>query len=441
MIRRSRGWQSVAVLGIAGLALAACGDGDSDPATSEEPAPADTMASEEPMDDASSEAPAEGAGEGDGTLTIGTLLPETGSLAFLGPPEFAGVELAVQEINEAGGVLGTDVAKIDGDSGDTTTDIATQTATRLIGEGVDAIIGAASSGVSFTVIDQITGAGVVHFSPANTSPDFTDYDDNGLYFRTAPSDVLQGRVLGDLLVQDGCLNAGVIVLDDPYGTGLSDNLTLSLEAGGGSLVTDPIKYPEGTDNFSAQVTQIAAAGAECVVLIGFAETSQIVNEMVAQNVSPADFPTYFVDGNLSNYGEDLPAGTLTGSKGTLPGAEAPEEFQARLLEVDSSLNDFSYAAESYDAAIVIALAAVAAGDDSGTAIGEAIPDVTRGGEKCTTFADCVALLDAGEDIDYDGVSGPIEMSDQGDPTEATIGIFEYDDTNNYSRIDSLSGTI
>ncbi len=439
MIRRSRGWQSVAVLGIAGLALAACGDGESDPATSEA-APADTAASEEPMDDASSEAPAAG-GEGDGTLTIGTLLPETGSLAFLGPPEFAGVELAVQEMNEGGGVLDNDVVKIDGDSGDTTTDIATQTTTRLLGEGVDAIIGAASSGVSFTVIDQITGAGVVHFSPANTSPDFTDYDDNGLYFRTAPSDVLQGRVLGDLLVQDGCLDVGAIVLDDPYGTGLAENFTASLEAGGGGLVADPILYPEGTSNFSAQVTQVADAGAECVVLIGFAETVQIINEMVAQGVNPTEVPTYFVDGNLAGYSEDLPAGTLEGNKGTLPGAEASEEFQTRLVDAYGPLDDFSYAAESYDAAIVIGLAAIAAGDDSGAAIGAAIPDVTREGEKCTTFADCVALLDAGTDIDYDGVSGPIEMSDNGDPTEATIGIFEYDAENNISRVDSLSGTI
>jgi ABC-type branched-subunit amino acid transport system substrate-binding protein len=452
MTRRMRGWQSVAVLGIAGITLAACGGGDSEPAESpaaggddtavaEEPTTEDTGAAEEPTDGATDEA----AGAGDGTLTIGTLLPETGSLAFLGPPEFAGVELAVQEINENGGVLDNDVVKIDGDSGDTTTDIATQTVTRLLGEGVDAIIGAASSGVSFTVIDQITGAGVVHFSPANTSPDFTDYDDNGLYFRTAPSDVLQGRVLGDLLVQDGCLDVAAIVLDDPYGTGLAENFTTSLEAGGGALVTDPILYPEGTNNFSAQVTQVADAGAECVVLIGFAETVQIVNEMVAQGLPPTDVPTYFVDGNLADYSSDsdtnLPPGTLEGNKGTLPGAEAPEEFQNRLLEVDPDLSDFSYAAESYDAAIVIALAAIAAGSDAGTDIGAAIPDVTRDGTECTTFADCVELLDAGEDINYNGVSGPIEMSDQGDPTEATIGIFEYDAENRLTRVDSLSGTI
>ena len=165
MIRRSRGWQSVAVLGVDGLALTACGGGDAGTDPSEAAEPVDTAAAApEPSEDMSSE-PAAGGSEGDGVLTIGTLLPETGSLAFLGPPEFAGVEMAIRDINSAGGVLGQDVAKIDGDSGDTTTDIATQTATRLIGEGVDAIIGAASSGVTNTVIEQITESEVAFCYP------------------------------------------------------------------------------------------------------------------------------------------------------------------------------------------------------------------------------------------------------------------------------------
>ena len=440
MIRRARTWRAVAVLGIAGLTLAACGGDDDDAdATDEDTAAEETMA-EESMDEESGDAA--GSGEGDGVLTLGTLLPETGSLASLGPPEFAGVELAVQEINENGGVLGEDVVKIDADSGDTTTDIASQSTTRLLGEGVDAIIGAAASGVSLTVIDTITGAGVVHFSPANTSPEFTDYDDNGLYFRTAPSDVLQGRALGDLIVQDGFLNVALLVRQDSYGQGLAENVQASLEAGGATLAAEPIFYPEGTSDFAAQVTQIADAAPEAVVIIGFDETSTIITEMLAQNVGPQVLPTYFVDGNVASANlVELPPGTLEGQKGTQPGADFSEEFQQRLLEVDSTLENFSYAPESYDAAIVIALAAIAAGSDAGTDIGAAIPDVTRGGEKCTTFADCVALLEEGGDIDYDGVSGPIEMSDAGDPTEATIGVFQFDAENVLSRVDSITGTL
>ncbi|MDQ3030427.1 MAG: ABC transporter substrate-binding protein, partial [Actinomycetota bacterium] len=191
--------------GILALLAAGCGGGGGDPASEAASAPAESeAASETEMASETEEAGGSGGGgEGDGTLTLGTLLPETGSLAFLGPPEFAGVDLAVQDINEAGGVLGEDVEVIDGDSGDTTTDIANQTVDRLLSQDADAIIGAASSGVSLTVIDKITGAGVVQFSPANTAPDFTDYDDNGLYFRTAPSDVLQGQVLAEVIAEEG----------------------------------------------------------------------------------------------------------------------------------------------------------------------------------------------------------------------------------------------
>ncbi len=102
------------------------------------------------------------------------MLPETGNLAFLGPPEFAGAELAFAEINEAGGALDADVTLDQGDSGDTSTDIANQTVDRQLAAGADAFIGAASSGVSFTFIDKLVENCKIHFSPANTSPDFTD---------------------------------------------------------------------------------------------------------------------------------------------------------------------------------------------------------------------------------------------------------------------------
>ena len=107
--------------------------------------------------------------KGDGTLKIGTLLPQTGSLAFLGPPEFAGVDLAVKDINDAGGVNGKQVEVTNSDSGDTSTDTASQSVDRLLSNNVDAIVGAASSSVSLSVIDKITGAGVLQISPANTS--------------------------------------------------------------------------------------------------------------------------------------------------------------------------------------------------------------------------------------------------------------------------------
>ena len=204
-MQKSYKWKVVTAFAVATLVLAGCSSSS------------DTASEETATDTASEEA----APASTGPLKIGSLLPETGNLAFLGPPEFAGVDLAVKEINDAGGVLGQPVEHIRGDSGDTSTDIAQQTADSHIAAGVGAIVGAASSGVSLTVIDKITGAGIVHFSPANTSPDLTTYADNGLYFRTAPPDTFQGAVLGQLMAKNGATNAVFLNLDDAYGNGLA----------------------------------------------------------------------------------------------------------------------------------------------------------------------------------------------------------------------------
>ncbi|HEU4539572.1 MAG TPA: ABC transporter substrate-binding protein [Jiangellaceae bacterium] len=424
MTRKTPLWRLLAVAGAASLVLAACGGDDDD--TEAEPTGGATDG--------------EGAPAFEGTLNLGTLLPQTGSLAFLGPPEFAGVDLAVQEINEAGGVGGNDVTVSHTDSGDTTTDIASQSVERLLSEEVAAIIGAASSAVSFTVLDQIVQNETIMFSPANTSPDFTTYDDDGLYFRTAPSDVLQGRVMGDLVLNDGYLDVGIMALQDPYGEGLAENTRMSIEGGGGTIVEEII-YDPAAASYTAEVTQMAAANPEAIVLIGFDETSTILPELETQGIGPQDVPLYFVDGNLSNYGDEFPEGFLEGNKGTLPGAETSEEFQQRLLEINPDLNDFSYAPESFDATVLIALAAIQAGSVESRDIADNLIAVSRDGTKCTTFAECVELLGAGEDIDYDGASGPVTFSDAGDPSEATIGIYQYQADNTYTNVDYQFGSL
>jgi len=220
-------------------------------------------------------------------LTIGTLLPETGNLAFLGPPEVAGVQLAINDINAAGGVLGQPVALVTGDSGDASTDTATQTVDRLLQAGVNAIVGAASSGVSLTVIDTITGAGVMQISPANTSDQFTTYNDKNLYFRTAPPDLLQARALADLIEQDGNNTVGILATNDPYGTGLAENTKNNLIADG--LPADSIKsviYDPQAANYDAEVQQMTSFSPDAIVVIGFEESSRIIQGLNTNGVGP-----------------------------------------------------------------------------------------------------------------------------------------------------------
>ncbi len=416
-----RTWRMLAAISAGSLALAACGGASDDTATETSPGPTPTLTGSVKASPSGSPAPVN---EADGILTIGTLLPQTGSLSSLGPPEFAGVELAVREINEAGGVLGKPVVKIDSDSGDTKTNIASQSVDRLLSQDVDAIVGAASSGVSLTVIEKITGAGVVQISPANTSPEFTDFPDKDLYFRTAPSDTLQGRILADKITADGIASIGILQLQDSYGTGLTEFVTKSFEGSNGEVV-ETVVYDPAATTFSAEVSKIKAADPAAIVLIGFEESALVIQELVKQGIGPQTKELYLVDGNLEAKPVQALGDVIEGVQGTTPGAEAPGDFRQRLLKVDPALTGFPYAGESFDAVVLVALAAEVAKSDAGKDIGAKLMEVSAGGEKCTTFKACVALAKAGTDFDYDGISGPVEFDENGDPTEASVGIYTY----------------
>jgi ABC-type branched-subunit amino acid transport system substrate-binding protein len=221
-------------------------------------------------------------------LIIGTLLPQTGSLAFLGPPEEAGAALAIQEINAAGGVLGADAQLVTSDSGDASTDTASTSVDRLLAANVDAIIGAASSTVSLTVIDKIVNAGVVMFSPANTSDQFTDYNDQGLYFRTAPPDQLQSIPLSDLILADGNTRVGILNLNDAYGTGLAANVSnLLVEGGLSESDVQAISYDPNASSYDSEVQQMVEFDPDAIVVIGFDESARIIQELNAQGIGPA----------------------------------------------------------------------------------------------------------------------------------------------------------
>ena len=372
-----------------------------------------------------------GGAVGDLTLKIGTALPQTGNLAFLGPPEEAGVALAVKDVNDA--AKGVTIEVTWGDSGDTDNKAYETEIPRLLDAGVTAILGAASSGTSLQFIDQVTGAGVIQFSPANTSAELTTYDDNGLYFRTAPSDVLQGEVLGNLIAADGHETLGMIVLNDSYGTGLASFVSDAFTAAGGTVVAQPT-YNTGDTNFDAQIAEVTAAAPDAIVLITFEEVKTIAPELIGGGYAAAD--VYFVDGNLANYSEDFAAGLLEGAKGTLPGLDITTiaDFTTRMndnwvAEGNDDLADvFAYGPEAYDAVVLLALAALEAGSVEGVDMAAKLQEVSggvEGGTKCTTFAECADIIIGGGQADYDGVSGPITFNELGDPTEASIGVYQY----------------
>lgn len=437
--------RAFAVLGVASLALTACSSGSE---STEE-----TAASESA--DATTSAPAEaevvstdceppqatpGAAPDTAPLKIGTLLPETGTLAFLGPPEVAGVQVAINEVNEAGGVLDQPVGLVTGDSGDTTTDTANTTVDRQLAEGVDVIIGAASSAVSLKVIDKIASAGVVQISPANTSDQFVCYPDKGMYFRTAPTDVLQAQALAQLITGDGAQRVAIMALNDPYGTGLARNTASDLEAAG--IASDQITtiiYDPNAQSFNAEVDQVREFNPDAVAVIGFEETAKILTRMHEVGIGPSDgMLTYGTDGNMGNaLGEGMGPGLLAGMKGTTPLTDVGPEFEQRLLAFDPALVDFNYAGESYDAVMIAALAAEQAKSTAGVDIASNINAVTADGEKCTTFVQCRDLIRAGTDIDYDGVTGQLAFGPAGEPSVGSYGSLLFGPDNKLTTEDFI----
>ncbi|MBE7955614.1 ABC transporter substrate-binding protein [Microbacterium oxydans] len=369
------------------------------------------------------------------TLKLGSLLPQTGSLAFLGPPMESGVGLAVQEVNDAAAGITIDLTAED--EGDTDTKAYETSITKLQGAGVSAIVGAAASGVSKLILDGNVSAGILQISASNTSPDFTTWDDNGLYFRTAPSDLLQGEVLGNLIAEDGAKTLGIIYQNDAYGTGLDAAIKETFEGTGGEVVAEA-SFNVGDAQFDAQVETIKAQNPDAVAIVSFDQFKTIAPLLVNAGISADKF--YMVDGNLSDYGSEIPV-SLEGAQGTKAGPALADDFTSRLQdfwtgEGNAEVKDFTYAAEAYDAVILVALASLAAGSTDGADIAAKMQEVSGGsgdGKKCTSFADCAKIINDGSTADYDGYSGDVTFDEAGDPQGASIGIYKYGADNMITR--------
>jgi neutral amino acid transport system substrate-binding protein len=436
---------------ILGFALSACGsDSSSSGAT-------DTTSDTPSASESGSTAPANETFTNDkckagqtsaDTFKVGGILPLTGNLAYLGPPEIAGVGLAVSEINAAGGVDGTKACHDIQDSGDSTDmSVSTSSAGTLVAGKPSVVVGAASSSVSLNVVDTFADNKIVEVSPANTAVDLSGY--SPYYFRTAPPDGIQGNALGTLITTDGYKKVAFLVFNDTYGTGLRNAVQQTIEAAGGEVVYggkgDGDEFPAGQTTFSSEVGGALAAKPDAIVVLAFDETKQIIPELASQGWDMSK--VYLSDGNTADYTKDFEKGTLEGAQGTIPGADPDSSFKDRLsgwAEVGegAALKDYAYGAESYDATILAALAAVKGGGTDSQTIQENFAAVSgaTGGEKCATYSDCVALLGEGKEIQYTGPSGIGPIDDQNDPSSAFVGIYTYDADNKNELTNSVEGS-
>lgn len=222
-------------------------------------------------------------------LVLGGLLPESGELSHAYPPIGAGVTLAVQEVNDAGGVFERDVEWVDGDSG-TNPETARETLESHLDEGVHVLIGAAASGVSEALLPDVVAAERILFSPSNTAAGLGD-EAEGWYFRTAPPDELQGEALADIVLRDGTQEVSIVARDDVYGRGLRESVREALE-GLGMPASDirvlsyEVPEEEGAPvvGMDALVAQIAESPPEGLLMIGFSEASQLIEGLVTEGL-------------------------------------------------------------------------------------------------------------------------------------------------------------
>jgi ABC-type branched-subunit amino acid transport system substrate-binding protein len=407
----------IALFAVPALLLTACpADEPEDDPVVTDPEP------EEPEDDT----PDDPDPVDDDGLRLGYLLPETGPLAFLGPAQISAVEMAIAEINEAGGVLGNDVQLSSGDeAGDAA--VASQSVDSLLADNVHAIIGAAASGMSLAVIDKIVGAGVVQCSASNTSPTFTTYDHGGYYFRTAPSDALQGPVLGETIAADGHSTVAILARADDYGQGLADHTQGALEDAGAE-VTDVVIYDPEAATFSAEVEQATAGAPDAIAVIAFDEGVQLIQELLEAGVSADQL--YGADGirdtGLADSVDPGNPNVLDGMKGTAPDPGADPTFLDRFAEFAPDTETI-FAAQAYDCTNLVALAAVAGGSVDSDTIAANLVDLTRGDSPCSGFAECAELLEAGESINYQAASGLEEMTDDNEPNGGTYEVWAFED--------------
>ena len=357
-------------------------------------------------------------GAGGTELVIGSVMPETGSLAFLSSPMVESIDLAVQDIQAAGG----NVRLLTGDTA-TDPDVAPEAVNRLLGEGAHVIVGAAASGVSQSFIQTLSDAQIPQCSPSNTSPSFSTQQNADFYFRTVPPDEAVSPLVAKKVAVDGATNVAIPARADDWGNALANLLVESFDTLGVSAQI--ISYDEDATSFDPTVAAVAAMGADAVVLVSFAEGAQIIRGLLEAGVPPTAM--YGTDGiydrGLAELVNPSDPNVLDGF--VVYAAGGSQEFSDRLSKITNG--DVIYGGQAYDCVVVLALAALAANSTGGPSIIGEIQNITSGGQKCFDYAECAALIAEGIDIDYDGVSGPLELDDVGDPTFGRYFVAEYID--------------
>ena len=342
------------------------------------------------------------------TVKLGVLLGFTGPIESLTPDMAAGAEMAMAEASASGKFMGgSKIESVRGDSTCVDAAAATATAERLItSDKVVAIMGADCSGVTTAVLQNVaTAKGVVMISPSATSPALSTIEDNGLFFRTSPSDARQGQVLAEILKEKGVKSAAISYTNNDYGKGLADSIQSNFEAVGGK-VTISASHEDGKGDYGAEVGALAQAGGDVLIVAGYLD--QGGKGIIQASLDAGAFDTFVLpDGMIGDSLPEAIGADLDGSYGTLPAAQGDGVAMFEKLAGAAGFNPGPYAPQSYDAAALMILAMQASGSTDSNTFKAKIMDVANApGEKINPgeLGKALEILAAGGDVDYVGAS-------------------------------------
>ncbi len=370
-------------------------------------------------------------------LVVGDLVPLTGDLSPFGPPGRKAADLAVDEINSAIEESGAQhTVEIQHADTETNEQASVNAGRQLTGDGANCLAGAWASADTLAVARSVTTREEIpQISPASTSDEITELDDDGLVSRTSPPDSFQGPALAQFMSEELGGAEGTVVnighREDSYGAGLADSFTEAWEGLGGE-VQETVSYDPALPSFTSEAQQIVSGNPDAFVIIDFPETYAKVGPALARTGDFDASRAFVTDGLISDtLAEDAGDQAVNGLRGTAPGvedeAEAAQAFD-RIYSEAPGPNRQTFDAQNFDAVILCYLAAVAAGGTEGTDMAEQLIGVSAPGGTEYTFEQlpqAVEALQNGDDINYTGASGPVDLNEAGDPTAGVYDIFEF----------------
>ena len=341
-------------------------------------------------------------------VKLGVVLGYTGPIESLTPAMAAGAELAIAEVSDSGMLLdGMQVASVRGDSTCVDSAAAVAATERLVtSDRVNAIVGGDCSGVTIAMLQNVAKAnGVVMISPSATSPALSTIEDDGLFFRTSPSDARQGQVIAEMLDEMGIAEAALTYTNNDYGKGLADSIEANVKMLGGDI-TISAPHEDGKGDYSSEVAALAAVGGDILIVAGYLD--QGGKGIIQAALDSGAFSQFFLpDGMIGSSLAEAIGPDLDGSIGTAPGTDSPGAAHLDQLVEAAGHESGPFVGESYDAAALILLAMQAAGStDSGDFKDEVMMVANAPGEKIFPgeLGKGLEILAAGGDVDYVGAS-------------------------------------